>query len=93
MGCKTKVQVIQRKNNEQWYLNLPLSIAQALEFQRGEVVEWIVENSKVLGILRADAPKPVLKKTLRSSLSNSSGSGVKAGQKASRTGSGTVRKG
>jgi hypothetical protein len=39
MGCPTKVQVIKRKHNEQWYVNLPFAITQAMGFEKGEEVE------------------------------------------------------
>lgn len=42
MGCLTKVQLIKRKESEQWYINFPAAIAQAMEFQRGEVADWII---------------------------------------------------
>ena len=35
MGFPTKVQLIKRKASEQWYINFPSAIAQALEFSRG----------------------------------------------------------
>ena len=40
MGFPTKVQLIKRKASEQWYINFPSAIAQAMEFSRGETVEW-----------------------------------------------------
>lgn len=39
MGYPTKVQLIKRKASEQWYINFPSAVAQAMEFDRGEVVE------------------------------------------------------
>ena len=47
MGFPTKVQLIQRKDSQQWYINFPSAVAQAMEFTRGEVVEWIVEDKTV----------------------------------------------
>jgi hypothetical protein len=44
MGYPTKVQLIRRKASEQWYINFPAALAQAMEFERGEVVEWVVED-------------------------------------------------
>ena len=44
MGYPTKVQLIKRKASEQWYINFPAALAQALEFERGEVVEWVIED-------------------------------------------------
>jgi hypothetical protein len=75
MGFPTKVQLINRKASEQWYINFPSAIAQAMEFSKGETVEWIVEDKALLALRRLEAPAPVLKKTLPvSSLSSSSGS-------------------
>ena len=42
MGFPTKVQLIQRKDSQQWYITFPSAVAQAMEFQLGEIVEWIV---------------------------------------------------
>ena len=49
MGYPTKVQLIKRKESEQWYINFPSAVAQAMEFERGEVVEWIMEEWGKLG--------------------------------------------
>jgi len=67
MGFPTKVQLIKRKASEQWYINFPSAIAQAMEFSRGETVEWIIEHKSLLALRRPSAPSPVLKKTLPSS--------------------------
>jgi len=62
MGFPTKVQLIQRKDSQQWYINFPSAVAQAMEFTRGEVVEWIVEDRNRL-LLRRKLPATTLKKT------------------------------
>lgn len=54
MGYPTKVQLIQRKDSQQWYINFPAPIAQAMEFTKGEVVEWIIQGADHL-ILRRTA--------------------------------------
>lgn len=64
MGYPTKVQLIQRKESEQWYVNLPAAIARAMDFERGEVVEWIVENKRLL-LLRRQAVPPSPRKKKR----------------------------
>ena len=38
MGFKTKVQVIQRRESQQWYINFPSACAQVMNFRKGEVV-------------------------------------------------------
>ena len=63
MGFPTKVQLIKRKASEQWYINFPSAVAQAMEFSRGETVEWIVEDKALLALRRLDPPPSALKKT------------------------------
>jgi len=62
MGFPTKVQLIKRKKSEQWYINFPSAIAQAMEFQKGEVVEWIIEDKAQLVLRRIMPPKSAIKK-------------------------------
>jgi hypothetical protein len=75
MGFPTKVQLIKRQASEQWYINFPSAVAQAMEFSRGETVEWFVESKGLLALRRTHPPPSVLKKTLpvSSPISNSSG--------------------
>jgi len=65
MGFPTKVQLIQRQDSQQWYINFPSAVAQAMEFQRGEIVEWIVEDKNRLLLRRRKVPMATLKKTKR----------------------------
>jgi hypothetical protein len=65
MGFPTKVQLIQRKESQQWYINFPSAVAQAMEFQRGEIVEWIVEDKNRLLLRRRKVSTATLKKTKR----------------------------
>ncbi|OQA28959.1 MAG: hypothetical protein BWY57_03412 [Betaproteobacteria bacterium ADurb.Bin341] len=68
MGYPTKVQQIQRKNSaDQYYINFPTAVAEALEFQKGEIIEWIIEDKANIIAHRRQVPaSPVaVKKTLR----------------------------
>lgn len=65
MGCPTKVQLIKRKESEQWYINFPAAIAQAMEFQRGEIVDWIIEDKSQLILRRRETPPSALKDALK----------------------------
>jgi len=71
MGYPTKVQLIQRKQSEQWYINFPAAIAQAMDFAKGEEVRWtIADKGNLILSRKAVPPNPIdLKKTLRSSKS------------------------
>jgi bifunctional DNA-binding transcriptional regulator/antitoxin component of YhaV-PrlF toxin-antitoxin module len=55
MGFPTKIQLIKRAKSEQWYINFPSAIAQAMEFERGEVVEWVIEDKQRLILKRDDS--------------------------------------
>ena len=57
MGYPTKVQLIKRKASEQWYVNFPSALAQAVEFEKGETVEWIVKDRYALMLQRTEASK------------------------------------
>ena len=69
MGYPTKVQLIRRKASEQWYINFPAAIAQAMDFQKGEVVEWGIQDKANLVLHRTQTPPSSvsLKKTARRS--------------------------
>jgi antitoxin component of MazEF toxin-antitoxin module len=69
MGFPTKVQLIQRKKSQQWYINFPSAVAQAMDFDKGEDVEWTVADKGHLVLSRKHVPAdPIdLKKTLHSS--------------------------
>jgi len=92
MGFPTKVQLIKRQASEQWYINFPSAIAQAMEFSRGETVEWIVEDKALLALRRLDPPPPTLKKTLPASSPTSSNSGSNAPPPSTSAASRTARK-
>ena len=60
MGYLTKVQVIERANQtRQYYLICPAPLAQALELEKGEEIDWVVEdrNNLVLRRVRKTASK------------------------------------
>jgi hypothetical protein len=53
MGFISKVQVIQRgEKNRQFYFICPAPLAQALEIEKGEEIEWVVEDKQRLTIRR-----------------------------------------
>jgi len=55
MGYPTKVQLIKRKASEQWYINFPAVLAHAMEFEKGETIEWIVKDRYALTLQRKEA--------------------------------------
>lgn len=65
MGYPTKIQLIKRAKSKQWYINFPSAIAQAMEFERGEVVEWLIQDRQSLILKREDPVSDGEKKKLQ----------------------------
>jgi hypothetical protein len=62
MGVPTKVQMIKRKNSNQWYVNFPAQVAQALDLRQSEVMEWHIVDKATLILMRKEVSPSVLKK-------------------------------
>jgi bifunctional DNA-binding transcriptional regulator/antitoxin component of YhaV-PrlF toxin-antitoxin module len=53
MGYQSKLQVIERGGrNRQYYLICPAPLAAALELEKGESLEWIIQDRYTLEIRR-----------------------------------------
>jgi hypothetical protein len=53
MGFQSKVQVIERANKtRQFYFICPAPLAEAMEFEKGEAIEWVVVDKRHLTIKR-----------------------------------------
>jgi hypothetical protein len=93
MGYPTKVQLIRRQASEQWYINFPAALAQAMEFTRGETVEWIIEDRSQLLLRRLQPPpSPSSKKKRPDSSTTSASSGKTARGSAASGASSSGRK-
>lgn len=62
MGYPTTVQLISREKTEQWYVNFPAAVARALDFEKGEVVEWTIETRRRIVLTRKVTPEGKQKK-------------------------------
>jgi antitoxin component of MazEF toxin-antitoxin module len=65
MGHNTKIQLIKRQKSEQWYVNFPAAVAQAIEFEQGEMVEWLIDDHQNIVLRRSDEAVAKLKKKLQ----------------------------
>jgi hypothetical protein len=77
MGYPTKVQRIHRKKTaDQYYINFPTAVAEAMEFEKGEIIEWIIEDkANIIAHRRHVPPSPItVKKTLLKSSQESKNS-------------------
>lgn len=62
MGYLTKVQVIERANNtRQYYFICPAPLAQAMEFQKGEEIDWTIEDRDTVVIRRVQKTESKLR--------------------------------
>jgi antitoxin component of MazEF toxin-antitoxin module len=55
MGYPTKIQLISRKKGNQWYVNFPNALAEAMNFKKGKTVEWEVETLQLLKMNRIES--------------------------------------
>jgi len=62
MGYKVRMQRVDRPTNRSFYLNFPAPIADAVNMQKGEELEWLVEDRNTFLIKRVKARKSFLKK-------------------------------
>ena len=70
MGFKTRVQLIKRRDSQQFYINFPSACAQMMGFRKGEVVEWVLTGGGDL----------LLKRSEQQSTTGEDGSGRSEGQ-------------
>jgi antitoxin component of MazEF toxin-antitoxin module len=53
MGYLSRVQVIQRGNgSRQFYIMCPAPLAEALEIQKGEQIDWVIQDKYTIEIRR-----------------------------------------
>lgn len=52
MGYPTKIQQIVRRDFNHYYVNFPRTIALAMNFEKGDVVEWEIIDKDILLLKR-----------------------------------------
>lgn len=57
MGYPTKVQKVERPTNRSYYVNLPVALAEAIGVQKGEEMEWFLEDKNTLILSRVKKQK------------------------------------
>lgn len=63
MGYTVKIQKVERPTNRTYYVNLPVVIVEAINLEKGELLEWLIENKNTLVLQRV---KTKSQKKLRS---------------------------
>jgi bifunctional DNA-binding transcriptional regulator/antitoxin component of YhaV-PrlF toxin-antitoxin module len=62
MGYKAKVQRVDRGITKSFYINLPAAVAEACDIEKGEEMEWLIEDKDTFVLKRVNPTKSRLKK-------------------------------
>jgi len=61
LGYSVKIQKVERPTNTSFYVNLPAAMAEAADIQKGETMEWLVEDRNTFILKRARLRKSFLR--------------------------------
>lgn len=61
MGHKIKIQRVERGTTKSYYVNFPAALAEAALIEKGEAMEWLVEDRNTFVLRRIKPKKPVVK--------------------------------
>ncbi len=62
MGYKVRMQKVERPTNKSYYVNFPAVIAEATTIEKGETMEWLIEDQNTFILRRIKPRKSLLKK-------------------------------
>jgi hypothetical protein len=61
MGHKIKIQRVERGSTKSFYVNFPAALAEAARIEKGEEMEWLLEDKNTFVLRRVKPAKSVLK--------------------------------
>lgn len=61
MGHKIKIQRVERGSTKSYYVNFPAALAEAALIEKGEEMEWLVEDRNTFVLRRIQPKNPVVK--------------------------------
>jgi len=62
MGYAIKIQRVERGNTKSFYVNLPAAIAEAAKINKGDEMEWLIEDRNTFLLRRVQPLKSLIKK-------------------------------
>ena len=62
MGYKVRIQRVDRPTNRSFYLNFPSPLADSVNMQKGEELEWLIEDRNTFVVKRTKPCNSFLKK-------------------------------
>lgn len=60
MGHKIKIQRVERGKTKSFYINFPAAIAEAVQIEKGEEMEWLIEDRNTFIIRRIKKTKSLI---------------------------------
>ncbi len=60
MGHQIKIQRVERGRTKSYYVNFPAALAEAARIEKGEEMEWLVEDRDTFVLRRIKPAKSVL---------------------------------
>jgi len=61
MGHRIKIQRVERGTTKSFYVNFPAALAEAAQIEKGEELEWILEDRNTFVLRRVNPKKSVRK--------------------------------
>jgi len=61
MGHKIKIQRVERGSTKSFYINFPAAIAEAGQIEKGEEMEWFIEDKNTFVLKRTKPAKSLIK--------------------------------
>jgi bifunctional DNA-binding transcriptional regulator/antitoxin component of YhaV-PrlF toxin-antitoxin module len=62
MGYNAKVQRVDRGKTKSFYINLPAAVAEACNIEKGEELEWLIEDKNTFVLKRINTLKSTIRK-------------------------------
>lgn len=62
MGYSVKIQRVERGNTKSFYVNFPAAVAEAAQIEKGEELEWVIEDRNTFVLRRVKLFESVVKK-------------------------------
>lgn len=62
MGHRIKIQRVERETTKSYYVNFPAALAEAAQIEKGEELEWLMEDRNSFVLRRVHPKKSVLKR-------------------------------
>jgi antitoxin component of MazEF toxin-antitoxin module len=61
MGHQIKIQRVERGATKSYYVNFPAALAEAAQIEKGEALEWLIEDRNAFLLRRVKPKKSIFK--------------------------------